>query len=457
MIKINDIEYRNLEEQVQKNKEDIAKHYQAMQLPLNLAGINVIGEIEDPLELDYISGDNYGDAFVQVAGNDTTLWIWTRANEAAGHAHPYWLPIPFTTVGPTGAPGPIGPQGPQGIRGSRWWSGTGQPTSTTGDYKLYDYYINVQTGNIWHLHRVNNKLTWQLEGNITGPQGPTGPRGERGPQGKQGPTGQQGPRGQAGAAVLIAGILTSVDQLPSYSDIQNPNLAYLVGTEAPYILWIQEAYRFSHGDVVDTRWINAGEFGAGTTVFVSGEPTNTFDADTKLSIPDNIKYYKGDVVLRINGTTKVVTPMALSVQAEDSAIPTWDENGCLKTGNPNADDDCVNLRTMYDQNRTVIGHTVNLYLYNTSDESERTLQYKQVTHIDEPLFGNGVYGTLNFYRFVIGWPLIDAATGETVVIESVEQKEEDEEVFRIKLKGDPYTYETAFDDNTDDFTYIYEP
>lgn len=456
MITIDGKQFRNLEEQVLKNKQDIAQHYQAMQLPLNLAGINVIGEIEDPLELDYISGDNYGDAYVQVAGNDTTLWIWTRANEAAGHAHPYWLSIPFTTVGPTGAPGAVGPQGPQGIRGSRWFSGTGQPTSTGGDYQLYDYYINVQTGNIWHLHRLNNKLTWQLEGNITGPQGPVGPQGPQGPQGERGPLGRQGPRGQAGAAVLIAGILSSAAQLPAYSDIQNPNLAYLVGTEAPYILWIQEAYRFSGGNVVDTRWVNVGEFGAGTTVFVGGEPVSTFDADTKLSIP-NISAYSGDVLLRINGYTKRVQPTVLSGQPEDSAVPTWDENGCLKTNWPRNDEDCVNVRYMYDRNRTVIGHTVNLILFNTSDESVRTLLYKQINHIDESIMGSGPDAVFSFYNWIIGWPLIDETTKETVMIESVERRDDNDEVFIVKLRGENYEYETAFDDNYDDLNYIYEP
>lgn len=281
MIMIDGKEFRNLEEQVLKNKEDIAKHYQATQLPVNLAGIEVIGSITEPSELDGVIGEKFGDAYVQVVGEDTILWIWTRANPNAGEYEAYWLDIPFTTVGEQGAPGPVGPQGPTGKRGSRWYSGTGQPTTTSG-YEEYDYYINVQTGNIWHLHSENGRLAWRLEGNILGPQGPIGPQGPKGDIGAQGPTGPQGKRGQAGAAVLIGGILTSIDQLPPYSDINNPNIAYLVGTSAPYTLWVQEAYSFSDSTVLDTRWVNAGEFGGGTTVFENGIPAITWEADTKL-------------------------------------------------------------------------------------------------------------------------------------------------------------------------------
>lgn len=452
MITIDGKQLRNLEEQVLKNKQDIAQHYQAMQLPLNLAGINVIGEIEDPEYLDYVSGDNYGDAYVQVKDNDTTLWIWTRTNEAAGHYHPYWLPIPFTTVGPTGAPGAVGPQGPQGIRGSRWWSGTGQPTSTGGDYKLYDYYINVETGNIWHLHRVNNKLTWLLEGNIIGPQGPVGPAGPQGKQGKQGPTGPQGPRGQTAAAVQIYGILDDMDQLPTPTSLNNLSVAYLIGDESPHELAIQV------GSSPSTAvWTLVGYFNGGTTVFDGGEPTPTFDADTKLSIPESLNRYTGDAVIRINADTRVVAPVPVKTNPEDGAIPTWSENGCLKTNNPTADNECVNVQYMYDQNRTIMGHTVNLYMRNSSDDSYRTLQYKQINHIDENLLGGLPSSVFSFYKWIIGWPLIDEATKETVMIESVERSKEDDELFIIKLRGDNTTYDSWFDDNYDDFTYIYEP
>lgn len=270
MIMIDGKEYRNLEEQVQKNKEDIAKHYQAMQLPLNLTGIEVIGSITNPSELDGVVGKRFGDAYVQVVGEDTILWIWTRANPNAGEDESYWLNIPFTTVGERGPIGPKGPKGDPGVRGSRWFSGTARPVSTSG-YNVGDYYINSSNGNLWHLH--DNPIRWVLEGNLKGPQGaqgdigpagPTGPRGERGPEGKQGPI---------SPGIVIYAILDSIHELPDPTDLNNLSAAFIVNNN----LYIQVGTSPSAAD-----WTNMGKFSGGTTVFKDGVAVLTWDANTKL-------------------------------------------------------------------------------------------------------------------------------------------------------------------------------
>lgn len=275
MITLHGNQLRNLEEQVLKNKEDIAKHYQATQLPANLAGITVIGKIDAPAELEGVIGENYGDAYVQVVGDDTILWIWTRNNPDAGENNDYWLDIPFTTVGPMGPAGKEGKEGKQGVRGSQWFSGTGQPTTTSG-YNIGDYYINVGTGNIWHLHDVNTVPAWLLEGNILGPQGPQGEQGPVGPAGESGPIGPAGPSGPAGPIVDVMGTITSIDQLPDPTTVARQS-AYLLQSGDTYNVYI------IIGEEGNESWFNAGLFAAGTIVTVDGSPVQSFDANTKLN------------------------------------------------------------------------------------------------------------------------------------------------------------------------------
>lgn len=278
MITYNGKELRNLEEQVRKNKEDIARHYQATQLPVNLAGITVIGSITDPSELDDKVGEMFGDAYVQVVGDDTKLWIWTRSNPDAGEDTPYWLDIPFTTVGEQGAPGPKGDKGDPGVRGSQWFSGTGQPTTTSG-YNKGDYYINIETGNIWHLHEQSGNLVWLMEGNIKGPQGPQGIEGKQGRQGEQGPQGNKGPAGPAGATVQILGTITSIDQLPDPTTVPR-NGAYLNTSSSPVYLYVISG-------TTTLAWTNAGPFNAATMVTQNGEYLTTWDTNIKLDNMDN--------------------------------------------------------------------------------------------------------------------------------------------------------------------------
>lgn len=278
MIEINEYDFRNLEEQVLKNKEDIAKHYQATNLPLNLAGIEVIGEITDPEQLEDKVGTVFGQAYVQVVDRDTTLWIWSRANPDAGYNQPYWLDVPFTTEGPKGDRGLTGERGPQGIRGSQWFSGLGQPQTISG-YNVGDYYINVQTGNIWHLHNLDGSIEWVLEGNIKGPEGPQGPRGEKGEQGPEGPIGEMGPQGERGALFSSLGYVSSVDQLPDPSVLDDLNVAYVVGSVPPYTMYVQIGV-----SPLTATWKSLGPINTGTQVYDSETQTyyTSWDTNTKV-------------------------------------------------------------------------------------------------------------------------------------------------------------------------------
>lgn len=178
MIIINNVQYRNLEEQVKKNMDDIQYILEGEGL-LNEFGIKIVGqvtsfdEVPDP---DTYQGE-YGDAYAVGTASPYTLYIYTRANDT--HLKNYWFNIgEFPLAGPQGPAGPTGPRGPQGPRGSIWSSGTSAPTTTSGNL-TDDKYLNTTNGDVYNY----TGSTWQLIGNIRGPQGIQGPQGPAGPAG----------------------------------------------------------------------------------------------------------------------------------------------------------------------------------------------------------------------------------------------------------------------------------
>ena len=105
--------FRNIQEQVQKNKADIAA-YKNLQFTLNNFGITVMGEVlteEDIPEYDY----QYGDAFLVGEEEPYDLYVYTRTDDPdVGE----FINIgPLSVVGPQGPAGPQGEQGIQGIQG----------------------------------------------------------------------------------------------------------------------------------------------------------------------------------------------------------------------------------------------------------------------------------------------------------------------------------------------------
>ena len=181
-------QYRNLEEQVLKNKSDI-EFMLEQEGVLNEFGIKVVGEgktIADLPDASTYQGE-YGDAYAIGESSPYTLYIWTRANGT--HPSAYWFNIgKFPLVGPQGPKGEDGAPGAQGPTGATGPQGMPGPTGATG---------------------------------AQGPQGP------QGPQGIQGPQGPQGAKGDAGEPFKIAGKLTSTSLLPDPSTVDR-NTAYLI-------------------------------------------------------------------------------------------------------------------------------------------------------------------------------------------------------------------------------------
>ena len=278
MIKIDNIEYRNLEEQVLKNKEDIANHYN-MDRVLADFGIRIIGTLGDADELENVPHpEAYGDAYAVGREAPYDFYIWTRADANAGHPEDYWLGIgQLAIAGPEGPQGPKGEDGATGQRGSIWVSAKGVPTSVNA-FLAGDQWLNTVNGNIYMLTGTDENRAWVNNGSIRGPQGLPGIKGDKGDPGEQGPQGEQGPRGEGAAVVQIIGTITEVAQLPDPETILS-NSAFLQDVEGVWHLWV------IIGQPGAYQWLDTGSMTVGTLVTNDGNPVGEWDINNVLQGP----------------------------------------------------------------------------------------------------------------------------------------------------------------------------
>lgn len=270
MITINNKEYRNIVEQVEKNKEDIARHY-AIDRVIAEVGIKVMGQLNTAPADDLIppgGTDAFGEAYLVGENEPYDIYIWTRPGE--------WFNI--------GALNMIGDQGPAGDSIDK--------AEITTDNKLK---LTMSDG-----REVITKTAFTT---IKGDKGETGPensitavtvnpdytvtftfkdgsyattnkslRGEPGAPSTV--PGEKGDKGDPGRSIYIKGIVPSVNELKSINPLDDLFGAYLVGTTSPYLLYIpvQEIGEF----------IYAGQFMGGTVITVGGQTQDTWNADTKL-------------------------------------------------------------------------------------------------------------------------------------------------------------------------------
>lgn len=237
MLKYGNKEFRNLQEQVLKNAQDI-QDWKESESTLSHFGIAIIGqfdtleEFEQEIDPTTYEG-NYGDGFLIGTVKPYTLYIFTRPFE--GETAPKFVDIgKFPAVGAKGDVGPKGDKGDQGPRG---------PLGPRG---------------------------------FEGPSGVQGPRGYQGPAGPQGVQGPQGPKGDQGTIFNIWGHVRVASSLPDPEAINDPTAAFIVDEPTPSI-YIQV------GETPATReWDNIGFISSGTTVRVGGQPVSEFNADAKL-------------------------------------------------------------------------------------------------------------------------------------------------------------------------------
>lgn len=293
MITIDNITYRNLQEQVQKNKSDIAA-WTNIQFTLNNMGITVLGKVATEADIP-VGTYNYGDAYLVGLTEPYDIYIFTRddANDSFINMGP------LAIVGPQGPAGPAGEQGVDGERGSKIFTGQISPASlTTTDYIEGDVYIRLTSENSFNgdVYQYKN-LTWTKVGNIKGPQGDQGIQGNtpyiensywyiNGVNTNvkaEGVDGKNGTDGKDGIVFNILGELVNATLLPDPST-KNEYDAYLVGNNTDgYVLYV----------VIDGAWKKIA-FSTGTQVYDGQTSVTTYDV-TKLK-PKAIQFKSPTIV-----------------------------------------------------------------------------------------------------------------------------------------------------------------
>ena len=219
MITVGDKQLRNLQEQVEKNKQDILYMLEEEGV-LNQFGIKVIGQetsiaaLPDPTTY---TGD-YGDAYAIGTEPPYDLYIFTRPNGT--HPNNYWFDI-----------GKFPLQGPKGDKGDKGDTGAQGPQGATG---------------------------------ATGPKGATGPIGPKGDKGDIGPV---------GPAFNVQGTLTSTAQLPTpTAEMQDKGYCYRIpdANGVPHIWIVQGA-----NEVGPFSWVDIGVAGIAGQQGPAGEGIDT--------------------------------------------------------------------------------------------------------------------------------------------------------------------------------------
>lgn len=283
MLTIGDKEYRNLEEQVRQNQKDI-KYILEEEGVLNEFGIKVVGQVNSQTELpdpDSYEGE-YGDAYAVGAASPYELYIYTR--KFSGTTGPQWFNIgTFPLAGPQGDQGIQGPVGLTGLMyGTQYNTTVMEPfqgqivtlsssgfnrTPQAGDSVIFVYnYTNsitsekktyLTTATYESIAGTNINVRINSFQEIQGRKGDQGIPGIQGPQGEPGPQGTQGIQGPQGAPGLpfeIVSIVNAANLLPDPAQVPD-NQAYLVGTAAPYDLYVQATPESGSAK----EWVNAGQ------------------------------------------------------------------------------------------------------------------------------------------------------------------------------------------------------
>lgn len=296
MLQFGNKEFRNLEEQVEKNAQDIEDFKNANQTIAEF-GIYVVGVLASVDDLP-AQGENFGDAYLIGSQTPYDMHVWTRdvANNTAK-----WVDLGDFPL--------KGDKGDRGDIGSVIRADAGAPLNNPTS--LYDFYLDTISG-YWYVPYLNETgygwlkaFTLKGEKGDRGLQGKQGVQGLTGPQGKTGPigpTGLPGPKGDVGPAFNVQGTLASSSNLPTpTAAMQDKGYAYIIpdaeGTKHIWVIQGPEGGPFS--------WVDVGAAGVGIqgpkgadgvglntlthTVLVYGDLSTTYDTVDGLTVHSTMR------------------------------------------------------------------------------------------------------------------------------------------------------------------------
>lgn len=296
MLKYGNRELRNLEDQVEKNAQDIEDFKNGNQTIAEF-GITVVGILATAAELP-AQGKNYGDAYLIGTATPYNMRVWTRdvTNNTAK-----WVDLgAFPLQGPKGDKGDIG-----SLINLGWGEPLDNPTS------LYNFYLDKISGYWYQPYPTETGYGWiksftlKGEKGDRGLQGKQGAQGLTGPQGKVGPIGPAGPigpRGDVGPAFNVQGALASVDNLPTpTAEMQDKGYAYVIpDAQGNKHIWVIQG-----PDGGPFAWADMGTAGVGIQgpKGTDGVGLNTL-TDTDLTYGDVTVTYDTTDGIGINGTMR---------------------------------------------------------------------------------------------------------------------------------------------------------
>ena len=294
MLNFGNKDFRNLQEQVLKNMDDI-RYILEEEGVLNEFGIKVVGQVEAIADLPSVSEYKaahsdwgYGDAYAVGDEAPYELYILTRANGT--HPNDYWFEIGEFPV--------AGPQGPQGATGA---TGATPSISVAANTTTLSAGQSASVSVAKSGTAAEPLLTFSFE-IPQGAQGIQGIQGIQGPVGQQGPQGIQGQKGDPGYLYTIVGQVNDAQHLPLPTTVSR-DAAFLVGTQEPY-----DVYVMIGEEAQELEWINLGEIATVIpNTFVLSDTyaeSGTVDANTLASINNQTNMYfvrNGDVCLGFSG------------------------------------------------------------------------------------------------------------------------------------------------------------
>lgn len=296
MLKFGNQEFRNLEEQVKKNKDDIQDFKDGNQTIAEF-GITVVGIVASAADLP-ATAENYGDAYLVGDTAPYDMRVWTRdvADNTAKWVDLGQFPL-------------AGPKGNRGPEGSKIYFGDIKNAIAT---RAGDYLVDMTTG-YWYASYSNPGVgyLWSLIGSLKGEkgdrglQGLQGPKGAVGPQGNIGPigpVGPAGPKGDVGPSFYVQGTLASSSNLPTpTAEMQDKGYAYIIpDAEGVKHIWVIQG-----PDSGSLTWVDMGTAGVG----IKGDPgdpgigLNTL-TDTDLTYGDVTVDYNTTDGMTITGTMR---------------------------------------------------------------------------------------------------------------------------------------------------------
>lgn len=261
MFTIDNVTYRNIQEQVQKNKSDIAA-FTNIQFTLNNFGITVLGRLDSESDIP-AQVYEYGDAYLIGEEEPYDIYIYTRTDvEGEGE---------FINMGPLSVAGPEGPQGPAGQDGADGAAATiaiGSVTTGAAGTNVSVTNSGTSTAAV---------LNFTIPRGAKGDTGATGAQGERGLTGERGPQGIQGIQGDPGQSFIIKSTISNTSQLPSPSTSpRNEAYVYSDGDAST-----PDRLYFITGNEGEEVWSYCNFASVGTTVSVNGSGVSTWNANTK--------------------------------------------------------------------------------------------------------------------------------------------------------------------------------